>query len=142
MVMKPFHCIFVCFAISVLTCVSSQKCSVNVVAYPNLELHPAFDESVPTLGSLLEAVAVVAAAVNSSSRSSDDGFVACIFGQHILTRPLVVDHLCTPAHHARVIWLGFNASISGAIQLQSWQQVNGSTYFTKVPQSFTGPTIR
>jgi hypothetical protein len=140
--MRFVHCIALCFAFSGFTFVSSQKCSVNVVSDPNLKDHPAFNESAPTLGSLHEAVEFVAAVFNSSSQLSDDDLIVCIFGQQSLTRPLVVDHLCTPPSQARVVWLGFNASISGAIQLQSWQQVSGGTYSTKVPQSFTGPTIR
>lgn len=140
--MPSVYWIALCAAFSVLTVVSSQKCTVNVVADPNAEDHPSFNDFAPTIGSLSEAVSFVAAAINSSNQESDDDLIVCIFGQHILTQPLVVDHHCTPASQARVIWLGFNASISGAIQLKSWQQVAGSTYSTKVPQSFTGPTIR
>jgi hypothetical protein len=121
---------------------SSQKCSLNVVSDPNLKDHPAFDAFAPVLGSLPEAFAFAAAAIKSSSPLPEDDLNVCIFGKHVLAQPLLVQHLGTPSSGARVVWLGFDASISGAIQLQSWQQVTGSTYATHVPQSFTGPTIR
>ena len=134
--------IAICVALSFIAFVSSQKCSLNVVADLNLKDHPAFDAFAPVLGSLPEAVAFVAAAIKSSSPLSEDDLNVCIFGKHVLAQPLLVQHLGTPSSGARVVWLGFDASISGAIQLQSWQQVTGSTYATHVPQSFTGPTIR
>ena len=134
--------IAICVALSFFAFVSSQKCSLNVVADLNLKDHPAFDAFAPVLGSLPEAVAFVAAAIKSSSPLPEDDLNVCIFGKHVLAQPLLVQHLGTPSSGARVVWLGFDASISGAIQLQSWQQVTGSTYATHVPQSFTGPTIR
>ena len=121
---------------------SSQNCDVNIVADGDLNLHRAFNKMAPVLRSLPEAVEFVAAAISSSNGRLERDLTVCIFGTHVVTQPLVVDHRCTPESDGRIIWLGFDATVSGAIQLQSWQQVVGSTYSVKVPQSFTGPTIR
>ncbi len=134
----------VAFTIAIASC---QSCSLNVVANRNLKAHPAFDNHVPVTASLHEAVDLVAKQTatessNVSHGTSAQDFTVCVFGQHVLTKPLAVHHCGASSPHARIIWLGFDASISGAIQLQSWQQVAGATYSVKVPPSFTGPTIR
>ena len=129
-------------AAALVSTAASHNCSVNVVAHPDVNIHPAFNKLVPVLSSLPEAVEFIAAAISSSNGLLDQDLTVCIFGKHLLSQPVVVDHRCTSASEARIIWLGYDATVSGAIQLQSWQQVAGSTYSVKVPSSFTGPTIR
>jgi hypothetical protein len=134
--------IFLWVAFTMIATALSQSCSLNVVADRDLQENPLLDDRIPSMGSLHEAIDFVAATIHSSNGLLDHDFTVCVFGKHVLTRPLLVDQRCNPASQARIIWLGFDASISGAIQLQSWQQVAGNTYSTKVPSSFTGPTIR
>jgi hypothetical protein len=115
---------------------------LNVIADDDLKAHPAYNNFAPVIGSLPEALVFIELAVNSSNGLLDQDYTVCIFGLHVLTEPLVVNHRCTPASKTRIVWLGFDAAISGAIRLQSWQQVAASTYSVKVPSSFTGATVR
>jgi hypothetical protein len=123
---------------------SALHCSVNVVAPGNF-LGP-INGSTPTLTSLHDAVEFVAHAVASGrallSGSPVPDVAVCIFGRHVLSRPLVID---IPTHPAvRVEWIGFGAEISGAIALLSWTLVAGSngTFVTKLPPSFAGVVVR
>lgn len=142
MALKNACSVFLCFAFTIAVA-SCQSCSLNVVANRDLKAHPAFDDQIPVIASLHEAVELVAKQTATASHAiSAHDFTVCIFGHHVLTKPLLVHSCSTSSSHARVIWLGFDARISGGIQLQSWQQVAGATYSVKVPSSFTGPTIR
>ncbi len=142
MMLKKANLTFLCFALTTVTCALSQTCSLNVIANDDFKEHPAFNSLAPVLSSIPEAVAFVEVAVSSSNAPLSHDFTVCIFGPHVLARTVRVDQRATPASHARIVWLGFAASISGAIQLQSWQQAAGATFSVTLPPSFTAPTVR
>ena len=127
-----------------LSSYAALHCSFNVVAPGNF-LGP-INGSTPTLTSLHDAVEFVAHAVASGrallSSSPVPDVAVCIFGRHVLSRPLIID---IPNPRAtRVEWIGFGAEISGAIALLSWTLVADSngTFVTKLPPSFAGVVVR
>jgi hypothetical protein len=142
MLLKKVNVLFLCFALTTVACALSQTCSLNVMANNDYKQHPAFNSLVPVRSSIHEAVAFVEDIVSPPNAPLDHEFTVCIFGPHVIARAVLIDHRANPASPARIIWLGFDASISGAIQLQSWRQVVGATYSVAVPPSFTAPTIR
>jgi hypothetical protein len=120
-------------------------CSVNVVSPGNFIGHSNYN--IPNLTSLHQA-AEYAANVFSSGRAPlfGNSIAICIFGKHVLSRPLVIDGpLFTSSHDThhpiqhleRVEWVGFDAEVSGAIDLFSWTPLSGanSTFVTKRPHT-------
>lgn len=125
-------------------------CSVNVVSPGSFIGHSNYN--ILNLTSLHQA-AEYAAKVFSSGRASlfGNSIAICIFGKHVLSRPLVIDgplftsshDAHTPIHHlARVEWVGYDAEVSGAIDLLSWTFYANSTYVTKLPSSFSAAVVR